>query len=95
MILEFFLKRLQQKKEVKKFLGTVSYFRAFVKKFAKLAEPITRLSRNNVKFVWGESQICAFEKLKHEVVSAKSWHFQISIYTCVDVPLHTNFTPQK
>ena len=70
-----YLKTPSTKKEVKKFIGTVSYFRAFVENFAELAEPITRLLRNNVKFVWGEYQNDAFNKLKHKIVSAKPLAF--------------------
>ena len=70
-----YLKTPSTRKEVKKFMGTVSYFRAFVKNFAELAEPITKLLRNNVKFVWGESQICAFEQIKNRIVSAKPLAF--------------------
>ena len=70
-----YLKTPTTKKEVKKFMGTVSYFRAFVKDFAELAEPITKLLRNNVKFLWGENQIGAFEKLKNRIVCAKPLAF--------------------
>ena len=44
-----YLKTPTTKKEVKQFMGTLSYFRAIVKIFAELAESITKFLRNNVK----------------------------------------------
>ena len=37
-------------KQVRAFLGLVSYYRKFIKGFAKIAKPLTLLTRQQVKF---------------------------------------------
>ncbi|MGR0202378.1 hypothetical protein, partial [Klebsiella pneumoniae] len=37
-------------KEVRGFLGMVGYYRKFIKDFAELTEPLTKLLRKNEKF---------------------------------------------
>ena len=39
-------------KQVHAFLGLVGYYRKFIKKFAKIAKPLTLLTRQQVKFEW-------------------------------------------
>ena len=39
-------------KQVCAFLGLVGYYRKFIKKFAKIAKPLTLLTRQQVKFKW-------------------------------------------
>ena len=39
-------------KEVRAFLGLVGYYRKFIKGFAKIAKPLTLLTRQQVKFYW-------------------------------------------
>ena len=39
-------------KQVRAFLGLVGYYRKFIKRFAKLAKPLTLLTRQQVKFEW-------------------------------------------
>ena len=38
--------------EIISFLGLTGYYRRFVQDFSKIAAPMTRLTRKNVKFVW-------------------------------------------
>lgn len=40
--------------EVRSFLGLAGYYRKFVKWFAILAQPMTRLTGKDVKFAWSE-----------------------------------------
>ncbi len=56
-------------KELKSFLGLASYYRRFVKGFAKVAFPLHRLSE---KKVWAWSDECeqAFNSLKHRLITA-------------------------
>ena len=56
-------------KQVCTFLGLVGYYRKFIKDFAKIAKPLTLLTRQQVKF---ESPACheAFLKLKDSVIQA-------------------------
>ena len=37
-------------KEIQKFLGLVSYYRRFIKDFAKWAEPLTKLTKTEIPF---------------------------------------------
>ena len=47
-------------KDIRSFLGLCSYYRRFVKDFAKIAKPLTHLTKNNVPFVWKHEQENAF-----------------------------------
>lgn len=51
-------------KAVQCFLGLTGYFRKFVPQFAVIARPLSQLLKNDVKFVFGEEQELAFERLK-------------------------------
>ncbi|KAJ3680982.1 hypothetical protein LUZ60_015471 [Juncus effusus] len=56
--------------EVHSFLGLAGYYRRFVDGFAKIALPMSRLMRKDVKFVWDEKCQKSFEELKKKLVSA-------------------------
>lgn len=51
-------------KEVKRFVGMVGFFRKFIPNFATIAEPLTRLTRKDEKFLWGAEQQTAFAQLR-------------------------------
>ncbi|KAJ9547769.1 LOW QUALITY PROTEIN: hypothetical protein OSB04_020312 [Centaurea solstitialis] len=50
--------------EIRSFLGLAEYYRRFIQYFLKIVVPLTRLTRKNVNFVWGEEQQEAFEVLR-------------------------------
>lgn len=52
------------KRAVRRFLGLCAYYRRFVANFSKIAEPLTRLTKDDVPFVWGPEQTKAFDELK-------------------------------
>ncbi|XP_064479068.1 uncharacterized protein LOC135392282 [Ornithodoros turicata] len=49
---------------VRQFLGLTSYFRRFVKGFATVAAPLTKLTAKNVPWEWTDEQETAFRALK-------------------------------
>jgi len=55
--------------EVRAFLGLVGYYRNFIDQFAKLAEPITALTRANTPFVWSRQCQDAYDELKERLVT--------------------------
>ncbi|KAI3503681.1 hypothetical protein L1887_32130 [Cichorium endivia] len=50
--------------EIRSFLGLAGYYRKFIENFSKIALPLTRLTKNSVKFVWGPEQQAAFDELR-------------------------------
>ena len=57
-------------KQVRAFLGLVGYYRKFIKGFAKIAKPLTLLTRQQVKFDWTPEHHTAFLHLKEAIVQA-------------------------
>ena len=57
------------KRQVRRFLGTVGYYRRYVCNFASLALPLTDLLRKNVKFHWSNDCELAFQSLKDVLIS--------------------------
>ena len=51
-------------KEVRIFVGMVSFIKNHIHKRARIMEPITRLTKNEVRFKWEQEQQAAFEELK-------------------------------
>lgn len=56
-------------KQVRQFLGLASYFRKFVKNFAAIVEPLTRLTKKNVPWKWEDAQERAFNKIKDKLMT--------------------------
>jgi len=52
-------------RDIQSFNGTCSYYRRFIKNFAKISLPLTDLLREDVSFIWSQEQEKAFNKLKH------------------------------
>ena len=51
-------------RDIRRFLGFVTYYSEYINKLAEIAEPLNRLVRKKTQFVWGKEQQEAFEKLK-------------------------------
>ena len=56
--------------EVRSFLGLANFYRRFVAGYARIAMPLTELTKDNVPFVWGSDQQQAFDQLKAALCSA-------------------------
>ena len=56
---------IQTVRDIRSFVGLASYYRRHVSKFAAIAQPLTKLTRKNKKFVWEIEQEQAFAKLKY------------------------------
>ena len=50
--------------EVRSFLGLVGYYRKFVEGFSKIAAPLTKLTRKDVKYDWVDACQQSYEELK-------------------------------
>ncbi|XP_074377511.1 putative mitochondrial protein AtMg00860 [Apium graveolens] len=70
--------------KVRSFLGLEGYYRRFVKDFAKIATPLTKLTKKNERFVWTEKCEASFQELKKRLVTSpvlalpyETWNFVI------------------
>ena len=62
-------------KQVRAFLGLVGYYRKFIKGFAKIAKPLTLLTRQQVKLDWTPTHYTTFLQLKEAIVQAPFLHY--------------------
>ena len=62
-------------KQVRAFLGLVRYYRKFIKGFAKIAKPLSLLTRQQVKFEWMPEHHTTFLCLKEAIVQAPILHY--------------------
>ena len=53
------------KKEVRRFLGTVGFYRDFIKNFAEISTPLRNLTKDTSIFTWTEECQKSFETLRH------------------------------
>ncbi|KAF8100726.1 hypothetical protein N665_0218s0064 [Sinapis alba] len=53
--------------EVRSFLGLEGYYRKFIKGFASIAKPLTRLTCKDVKFDWSDDCSRSFAELKRQL----------------------------
>ncbi|CAK1596608.1 unnamed protein product [Parnassius mnemosyne] len=68
-------------KDIKSFLGLVSYYRRFIANFSEIAKSLTQLLKKGVPFLWENQQQVAFDELKHKLTSAP-----ILIYPDFSIP---------
>ena len=57
-------------KGLRSFLGLASYYRKFVRDFAKIAKPLSDLLKKSVSEIWDEHSYRAFGELKRRLTSA-------------------------
>ena len=56
--------------EIRSFLGLAGYYRRFIEGFSRIAAPMTRLTRKEVKFEWDDRCQEALQELKRRLTSA-------------------------
>ena len=56
--------------EVRSFLELVGYYRRFVEGLAKIAGPLTNLTKKEVKYEWTDKHERVFQELKEKLTSA-------------------------
>ncbi|CAB4408573.1 unnamed protein product [Rhizophagus irregularis] len=62
------IKRPETVTEVRSFLGLCSYYRRFIKDFAKIAKPLHNLTKKDTEFEWKEEQQVAFDILRTKLI---------------------------
>ena len=60
----------QDVKSLKNFLVHASFYRRFIKDFAKLAEPLSALLEKDALYVFNSECVDAFEKLRIKLISS-------------------------
>ena len=61
--------------QLRSFLGLIGYYRRFIQDFSTHAEPLYRLSKKNIPFVWGNEQEKAFSSMKKALTSSPVLQF--------------------
>jgi len=62
-------------RDVRAFYGLASYYRRFVKDFAKIAEPLSRLTRKNNTFTWTDETQESFDRLKSALMQTPTLEY--------------------
>ena len=70
-------------RDVQSFIGLASYYHKFVKGFATIAEPITRLLGKQTHFEWNPQAQKVFEAMKEALMQATSLAFPIPNVPCI------------
>ena len=65
-------------KQLRRFVGMTSWYRRFIKDFAKIAGPLVRLTKKDQKFKWSNEQDEVFKKLKELLLGAPMLHRLVS-----------------
>ena len=79
-------KRPETVNEVRSFLGLVNYCGRFINNLSTIEEPLRRLTRKNVSWVWESEQERSFQELKKRLACSTSMaYFNPAAYTQVIV----------
>ena len=68
-------KRPGTRKELKGFLGLAGFYRSFIPNFAKICQPLNKLTSEHVPFQWDDSCEVAFSVLKQKLLSKPVLNF--------------------
>ena len=70
-------------RQVRRFVGLVSYYRKFIASFARIAHPLYALTKKDVPFIWSSKCQAAFDVLKRQLVESP-----ILVYPDFTKPFH-------
>jgi hypothetical protein len=56
-------------KGIQSFLGFANFYRRFIKDYSRITTPLTRLTRKDVQWEWGDKQQQAFDTLKEAMMT--------------------------
>ena len=56
--------------DVRSFIGFANFYRRFIRGFSSTVQPLTELTRKDVRFRWEKPQQLAFEELKERFTTA-------------------------
>ena len=70
-------------RDVRAFYGLVGYYRRFIAGFATIAEPLTRLTKKGMKFLWTDETDKAFHKLKECMLDVLTLTFPFPDRPCI------------
>lgn len=59
----------KNKDEVKRFVAFANYYRRFIQNFARIAQPLNKLTRKDTDFLWSKECQTSFKKLKECLVN--------------------------
>ena len=59
----------ESRKELKRFLGIIGFYRNFIDGFGNISHPLNKLTSENVPFLWSEECDLAFENLKSRLAT--------------------------
>ncbi|CAF1569972.1 unnamed protein product, partial [Didymodactylos carnosus] len=60
----------KNQKQIQQFLGLATYYRRFIKYFATIAKPLTRLLAKDKPFIWTDVEQASFEALRTALITA-------------------------
>ena len=63
------------RRAVRAFLGLAGYYRRFIKNFARIAQPLYKLTGDHNPWKWGDEEQQSFDALKEALTSAPMLHF--------------------
>lgn len=55
--------------QIRQFVGLASFFRRFVFNFATIVSPLTRLTKSDVPWTWGDVEKSAFQDIKSKLIT--------------------------
>jgi len=70
-------------RDVRAFYGLASYYRKFVKDFAKIAEPLSRMTKKNTPFMWTDETQQSFEELKKALLDVDTLAYPTPGIPCI------------